>query len=572
VLCSKICNVIAPVYLASATDGLSNHQYGGVARDVTIFGLLGFASKAFKELQSMVYISVSQAAFVEMSEYAFVHLHTLPLDWHLKKKLGSVTRYIDRGIQSSQSMMTYLVLYLIPTIGECFAVCVVFAAHFNARAIAIFVFLLLALYAYATVALTLWRKKFREGTTKHDNELHEQFTDSLVNWCEVKYFGNEDYEREKYMKSVVAFQKYSMGTQFSLSTLNVVQQVIIAATLIGALLLSLPKVEAGELSVGQFIAIQAYIINLYAPLNFLGTIYTMVVNSVVDMRNFASLLAEKPAIVDEPNAPKLACAEYTIEYDAVSFRYKGQPEERSLRDVSFHIAHGRTLGIVGTTGAGKSTLSRLLFRLYDPFRGTVKIGGIDISSVTQSSVRAVLGIVPQDTCMFNDTIAHNLRYGRLDATMDEVVMAAKAARLDGFIEQLDAKYETMVGERGLKLSGGEKQRLAIARCLLKNPPIVVFDEATSSLDTETEAQVLNSLKCLRQRRTTLVITHRMHAAMDCDEVLVLEEGQVVEHGPPHELLAKAGSTSRAFAALVRRSEREDSATEATRDDDDALLQ
>jgi len=355
----------------------------------------------------------SQAAFVEMSEYAFVHLHTLPLDWHLKKKLGSVTRYIDRGIQSSQSMMTYLVLYLIPTIGEFRSLCCVRSA-LQRSSNSDFRLLAPCAVCICDSRLTLWRKKFREGTTKHDNELHEQFTDSLVNWCEVKYFGNEDYEREKYMKSVVAFQKYSMGTQFSLSTLNVVQQVIIAATLIGALLLSLPKVEAGELSVGQFIAIQAYIINLYAPLNFLGTIYTMVVNSVVDMRNFASLLAEKPAIVDEPNAPKLACAEYTIEYDAVSFRYKGQPEERSLRDVSFHIAHGRTLGIVGTTGAGKSTLSRLLFRLYDPFRGTVKIGGIDISSVTQSSVRAVLGIVPQDTCMFNDTIAHNLRYGRLD--------------------------------------------------------------------------------------------------------------------------------------------------------------
>jgi len=553
VIISKFSNIIAPIYLQRATNLVAIALADGVLTisQAMVFNLLAYAflrfvSQACKEAQSLVYIKVQQAAYVEISDTTFAHLHNLSLDWHLRKKMGNVVRSMDRGIQAAQSTMQYVFLYLFPTIGEGVAVIFVFLAHFGNARLASFAFLNLYAYAYITIKITLWRKKFRTATTKHDNELHDRLTDSLVNFETIKYFTAEDYERREYRATVASFQKYSMATQATLSFLNVAQQWIINFALAGGMLIATVNLLQEKHDLGEFVAVNAYILNMFQPLSFLGTIYNMVINSLVDMHNFGQLLAETADVQDEPGALALDMTPKPgvpiLEYQNVCFSYASQPGARSIRNVSFKTERGGTTALVGSTGAGKTTITRLLFRFYDPVSGRVCMNGQDIRRVTQKSVRGAIGMVPQDVVLFNSTIAHNMRYGRIEsATQQEIEEAAASAQLAQFIEQQGKGYDTIVGERGLKLSGGEKQRLAIARCLVKNPPIVVLDEATSALDSQTEQLVQKALDSLGESRTVLAIAHRLSTIKRFDEILVLEFGEIVEQGNHNDLVARSGS-------------------------------
>jgi len=538
---SKISNILAPLYLAKATNHLQQGNLQGATLNVGVYCALRFTSTTFKEFQNMAYLSVKQAAYIEIAHYTFVHLHNLSLDWHLRKKMGNVLRAMDRGVESANSVVNYLFLYLLPTMAECLTVCFIFLLHYGNGGLAIVVFFSLVLYAHVTIKLTLWRKKFREATNKHDNEFHERATDSLINYETVKYFNNEAHEVEQYCQAVTQYQKYSTGTQYSLSLLNISQQ----ALQIGCMCLAMIIMIYSKSDVGAFVAVQAYLIQLFQPLNFLGSIYGAIVNGLVDVRNLSELLAESPDLTDKPDAPELECSlanPPACEYRNVCFHYPTQVETQGLHNVSFVAEGGKVTATVGATGSGKTTLGRLLFRFYDPRNGTVLINGLDVASVTQKSVRRAIGVVPQDTVMFNDTVLHNVSYGRIGAPFEEVERCCEKAQILDFIRSLPEGWQTRVGERGLKLSGGEKQRVAIARCLLKNPPIVLLDEATSALDSRTEREVQSALSDLGQNRTTLVIAHRLSTIRTADLIVVMGGGRVLEKGTHAELLGNVGGS------------------------------
>ncbi|CAE7612983.1 abcB6 [Symbiodinium natans] len=562
VVLSKVFNIISPIYLARATDALSaalrqTSSPQEISQEVwwplVEYAAMVFFSKALKEAQSLVYIKVQQAAYIEIADNTFAHLHGLSLDWHLRKKMGNVIRSMDRGIQAAQQTMQYVFLYLVPTLVEAFTVTLIFVFHFENAQLAVFVFMNLFMYIYATVKVTLWRKQFRTATTKHDNDLHDRLTDSLVNYETVKYFTAERYERSEYRGLVEKFQKTSMATQASLSLLNVLQQLIVNFALCGGMIIATVRVLQVHGSLGTFVAVNAYIINVFTPLNFLGTIYNMVVNAIVDMRSFGQLLAETSEVQDASNAPDLNLAVREdvpmVAFFQVCFHYSKQPLGRAIKDICFEIPRGSSLALVGSTGAGKTTITRLLFRFYDVVSGQVAVNGQDVRKVTQRSLRAAIGMVPQDVVLFNSTIAHNLRYGNIyEATQADIEKAAASAQLDGFIGQQAQGYDTIVGERGLKLSGGEKQRLAIARCLVKDPPIVVLDEATSALDSQTEQRIQQALSVLSASRTVVAIAHRLSTIKAYDQICVLESGQIVESGT-HDSLLERGE---AYAAMWKR--------------------
>jgi len=442
-------------------------------------------------------------------------------------------------VESANTVVNMLFLFLLPTIAECITVMLVFLLHYGSSALAALVFCCLFLYAYLTIKLTLWRKKFREFTNKHDNEFHDRATDSLINYETVKYFNAEKYEVERYSSAVGSYQKYSTSTQLSLSLLNISQQFLQQGTMCAALVIMIHQ----SADVGAFVAVQAYLLQLFTPLNFLGTIYGAIINGIVDVRNLSELLAESPDLTDAPGAKALVCsasAPPDLEYRSVTFHYPSQDPSHGLKDVSFVCPSGCTTAVVGHTGSGKTTLGRLLFRFYDPLQGAVLLAGKPIASLTQASVRAAIGVVPQDTVLFNDTILHNILYGKLGATLSEVEAAADQAQILSFIRSLPEQWDTKVGERGLKLSGGEKQRVAIARCLLKNPPIVLLDEATSALDSRTEREVQSSLSALGQNRTTLVIAHRLSTIRQAEQIIVMDHGNILEKGTHDILLAFEG--------------------------------
>ncbi|KAM3567588.1 hypothetical protein VYU27_010270, partial [Nannochloropsis oceanica] len=387
---------------------------------------------------------------------------------------------------AAHPVVTYLFLYLLPALGECLAVCIIFLVHFRQWELSLLLFSSLLLYGVVTVKVTLWRRRFREASNKKDNEIHERATDTLVCFEMVKAFTNEAYERRRFQEAVQAYQKYSVTSSASLSLLNILQQAIVQSCCVGTLILTAHRVYLGEMDVGDFVAVNVYTTNAFQPLNFLGSVYTAVIKALVDMQNLNQLLLEAPDVVDQPNARALpppssvsyASQGLSLEFRDVSFHYPEQPPASGLKHVSFTVPAGTTTALVGHTGSGKTTCSRLLFRYYDTLSGDVLLNGQSVKGLTQTSVRALIGVVPQDTCLFNDTLLHNIRYGKLEATLEEVEAAAEAAQLGPFIASLPLGYDTIVGERGLKLSGGEKQRVAIARCLLKNPPLVLLDEAT----------------------------------------------------------------------------------------------
>lgn len=540
---SKISAILSPIYIGEAVQRLSDE---GIVPyyEITMYCSLQFLNVGLAQCQKIVYLGVKQHAFAEIAVTTFTHLHNLSLDWHLQKKMGAVLRIMDRGIASADQVMNYLVLYLLPSIVQAFVVFGLFYVKFNSAELAGAGFLSFVAYCVVTIQITMWRKKFRKATNKHDNKYHDLATDSLINFETVKYFANEIHEIKQFKHSVVEYQKHNIATQLSLAILNSTQQLDIQLTTMIALMMSATMIlhqtgHGHKGNIGTFVSVNAYIIQLYAPLSFLGTIYSTVVQAFVDMNNLSEMLVVSPDVKDVPNALELRLKASSqgarIEFQNVHFSYPSQPT-KGLKGVSFVVEPGTTTAVVGPTGAGKSTISRLLFRFYDTTSGNILIDNQNIALVSQSSLRKSVGVVPQDTVLFNTSLRTNIQYGNVHANFDALKSAAKSAQILSFIESLDNTWDTTVGERGLKISGGEKQRVAIARCLLKNPPIVLLDEATSALDSQTEVAVQDALMQLGQNRTQIVIAHRLSTIMNAEQILVLDEGEIVERGTHEELL------------------------------------
>lgn len=571
VIMSKVCNLTAPILLGKASTALAHQQYSNCIWYSCAYATVQFFASLFREGQSLVYLRVAQAAFVQLSETTFVHLHRLSLDWHLQKKLGEVMRSMDRGIAACDTLMKYLFLWLVPAMAECLVVCIMFATYYSYAPLAVVVFYSVWIYIVWTIIITLQRKKFRKAVVRSDNEWHDRATDSLVNFETVKYFTAEEYERQRFGESILKYQEGTVNVQATLSFLNITQKFILQICLAITLSLAtngikqridccvaegcdsgvseccqaIDKTTCPGMEVGDFVAVFTYTIQLFQPLNFLGSVYNAIVMAIVDLTNLSELLAKNPDIQDTPDAMILPQTneedeDIAVEFKNVYFHYPTQPPSKGLKGVSFKMRRGTTTAIVGSTGAGKTTISRLFFRFYDVLGGAVKVNGKDVRMVTQKSLRGSMGVVPQAASMFNDTIRENIRYGRRNATQEELEQAAQDAQILDFIESMDLGWDTVVGDRGLKLSGGEKQRAAIARCLLKDPPFVLLDEATSALDTLTESSVQEALDRLGSHRTVLVIAHRLGTIRNADNIIVLKDGMVAEQGTHDELLANDG--------------------------------
>ncbi|CAK4634837.1 hypothetical protein LEN26_014137 [Aphanomyces euteiches] len=543
VAASRSFRVISPLFLKEATNQLA--ATGTIPLQATVFYCVAlFLSNGTKQLQTYLYLSVKQHAYKNVSATVFSHLHEMSMHFHLTKKTGKVMRVLDRGIDSTDSVVNVLFFRFIPTLLEVAAVSLIFLFAFQEKLLSIVCVISVIVYTVVTFVGTEVRLKFKKQSNKHDNDANEKAVDSLTNFETVKYFSSEQYEVDRYMESIDRYQLSTYLTRGFLNCLNVSQQFIQGTCLFLCMYITAVKITEGVLTVGDFVAVGSYINNIFKPLDSLGAIYNTIVQSIVDMSNLVEILLEEPDIVDIQNAkdliPAPAVDQSTITFDHVGFTYPGQPAANGLKTVSFTIAPGQTLAVVGATGAGKSTLSRLLFRFYDVTAGRIFIDNQDISRVTQKSLRRILGIVPQDAVMFNETIFYNIHYGRHSATPAEVEEAAKSAMLYDFIMSLPEGFQTKVGERGLKLSGGEKQRVAIARAILKNSRIMVLDEATSALDTMTERNIYESLVKICANRTTMVIAHRLSTIRDAHAIIVLDKGEIVESGSHDDLIAKNG--------------------------------
>eukprot|EP01039_Chlorochromonas_danica_P002484 gene2484-2722_t len=517
VILSKLCSLTAPLFLSQATNALIQQQLSTATWNICFYSGLRLGASVCKEAQSMLYIKVKQQASIQLQVQVFTHLHNLSLQWHLSKKTGSVMKSMDRGVEAANQLITYLFLYLIPALAECLAVVILFFVSYGQYGLGVIVFTGVAAYCGVTIWITQYRKRYREETNKHDNAFHDQANDSILNYETVKYFTNESYEINKYKSSVFQYQKANTSTQYSLSALNISQQVILGGTLFACMVVAGRSVIHGSMSIGAWIAVQAWVNTVFQPLNFLGSIYSAVFQAFIDIRNLSELLSQSPDIVDDLDAQQLALPSastvvmggiprsinpagqgISVEFRNVSFSYPGQGEGRGLKNVSFLVPPGSTTAIVGPTGAGKTTISRLLFRFFDPVKGSVLIHGQDIRHLTQASVRKAIGIVPQDTVLFNSTIKHNVGYGRLEASFQEIEAAADAAQIRSFIETgLPQGWETIV-----------------------------------------ENSIQEALQTLGKARTVLVIAHRLSTIRNADQIIVLSQGEVVEVGKHEELLER----------------------------------
>jgi ATP-binding cassette subfamily B protein len=543
---AKLANVGVPLVMKEIVDGL-DAKLQVVAVPVALlatYGLLRFSTTLFGELRDVVFVRVTQHAIRQVALSVFRHLHALSLRFHLERQTGGMTRDIERGTRGISTLLSYLLFSIIPVILEFSLVAAVLLSKFDWRFTAV-TFGAVAVYISFTIAVTEWRIDIRRRANELDSKANTRAIDSLLNYETVKYFGNEEFEAGRYDRSLRRYEDAAVRFESSLGVLNIGQSLVIAAAVTALMYLAANGVALGALTLGDLVLINALLIQLYIPLNFLGMVYREIKQSLLDMDRMFRLLTEHREVDDKPGAPALPEGPATVEFRGVDFSYESN--RQILFDVSFVIPAGQRVAVVGHSGSGKSTLARLLFRFYDVSNGSISINNSDIRQIKQSSLRAAIGIVPQDTVLFNDSIRYNIHYGRTDATEAEVVEAARAAHIHDFIETLPAKYESMVGERGLKLSGGEKQRVAIARALLKNPRILIFDEATSALDSKAEKAIQAELERISVGRTTLVIAHRLSTVMDADMILVLNHGRIVERGTHRELLAAGGEYSRMWA-------------------------
>ena len=542
-LAAKGANVGVPVLLKELVDALAIKPGQAAALLVVpagliaAYGLLRLSTSLFTELRELIFAKATEGTARSISLQVFRHLHALSLRFHLERQTGGMTRDIERGTRAVHSLISYSLYSIFPTLVEAVMVLTLLAVKFDAAFAWITAGALVAYVAF-TVTVTEWRTKFRREMNELDSSAHTRAIDSLLNYETVKYFGNEDFEARRYDENLERLRRAALKSQTTLSLLNTGQQLIIAAALIAMLWRATQGVVEGRLTLGDLVMINAFMIQLYIPLNFLGVMYREIKQSLTDLDKMFGLMEKHREVDDKPGAPALQVREGVVRFEGVGFAY--DPARPILHDLSFEIPAGRTVAVVGPSGAGKSTLARLLFRFYDVGSGRITIDGQDIREVTQASLRAAIGIVPQDTVLFNDTVHYNIAYGRPGATREEVEAAARAAHIHDFIAATPKGYETMVGERGLKLSGGEKQRVAIARTLLKNPPVLIFDEATSALDSANERAIQAELRAAAEGKTALVIAHRLSTVVDAHEIVVLEAGRVVERGPHAGLLALGG--------------------------------
>ncbi len=541
---AKLANVGVPLLLKELVDAMSFKP--GDPRVVLVvpvallltYGGLRLATSAFTELRELVFAKATQGAARAIALQTFEHLHALSLRFHLARQTGGMTRDIERGVRGIESLISYSLYSIVPTLIEVGLVLSILAVKFDAW-FAWITLAALALYIFFTVRITEWRTQFRRQANEFDSAAHTKAIDSLLNYETVKYFGNEAFEAGRYDESLERLRRARLKAQTTLSLLNTGQQLIIAAALVAMLWRATQGVVDGRMTLGDLVMINGFMIQLYIPLNFLGVLYREIKQSLTDLDKMFTLMDREREVADQAGAQPLALqGAPEVVFDRVSFAYES--DRPILKDISFTIPAGKTVAVVGPSGSGKSTLARLMFRFYDVQQGCIRIAGQDIRQVTQASVRQALGIVPQDTVLFNDTVAYNIAYGRPGANQAEIEGAARAARIHDFIASTPKGYETAVGERGLKLSGGEKQRVAIARTLLKNPPVLVFDEATSALDSANERAIQAELASAAQNKTTLVIAHRLSTVVDAHEILVMDAGRIIERGTHAQLLAQQG--------------------------------
>jgi ATP-binding cassette subfamily B protein len=540
---AKVANVGVPILLKKLVDALS-FKPGDPAALLVVpaglvvaYGALRLSTSLFTELRELVFAKATEGTSRSISLQVFRHLHALSLRFHLERQTGGMTRDIERGRRAVQSLISYSLYNVFPTLIEVGLVLTLLAVKFDAW-FAWITIVALVFYIGFTISVTEWRTQFRKRMNELDSAAHSRAIDALLNYETVKYFNNEDFEARRYDENLEGLRRAALKSQSTLSMLNTGQQLIIATALVAMLWRATLGVTQGRLTLGDLVMINAFMIQLYIPLNFLGVIYREIKQALTDLDKMFTLLDRNREVDDLPGAQPLVVGAGRVRFEHVSFAY--DPARPILHDVSFEIPPGKTVAVVGPSGAGKSTLARLLYRFYDIDAGAITIDGQELRSVTQASLRSSIGIVPQDTVLFNDTVEYNIAYGRPGASRAEVEAVARAAHIHDFIAATPKGYETMVGERGLKLSGGEKQRVAIARTLLKNPPLLIFDEATSALDSANERAIQAELRAVSQGKTALVIAHRLSTVVDAHEIVVLDAGRVAERGAHAELLARGG--------------------------------
>ena len=559
---AKLANVGVPLVLKDIVDTLDTSKAVLVLPFTLLvaYGALRLSTVLFAELRDVVFVPVTHRAARRIALAVFRHLHALSLRFHLDRQTGGMSRDIERGTRGISTLLSFMLFSIIPVVLEFVLVAAVLFAKFDWRFVAV-TFAAVIVYIAFTIGITEWRSAIRKRANELDSKANTRAIDSLLNYETVKYFNNEEYEARRYDDSLQRYEVMAVRNEASLGLLNVGQAGIIAVAATALMVLCAQGVVARELSIGDLVLVNGLLIQLYIPLNFLGMAYREIKQALIDMERMFGLLEQHREVDDAPDAQDLPEGPAAVRFDAVDFGY--DPRRQILHGMTFEIPPAAKVAVVGSSGAGKSTLARLLYRFYDVSGGTVNISGVDIRKLRQTSLRSAIAIVPQDTVLFNDTILYNIQYGRPAASHDEVVAAAKAAHIHDFILSLPDGYDAMVGERGLKLSGGEKQRVAIARAILKNPRIMIFDEATSALDSRTEQAIQRELNAIAQGRTTLVIAHRLSTVMDADEILVLEQGRIIERGCHAGLLERGGAYAQMWALQQQEAAREGEINPAT---------